>query len=711
MLVTTRKSDEGGSALVSVLVMMLVVTLLALTLATLVANTSNTLAGGRYTAQARAAADAGIAAALAAFTQAKACGTTITSASAPVYEATCSADAGTVTFTSTGHANNGLQVSVQSVYGYTIAHSFDNRVGQLTFFDGVSLPSANTVASSTSDLAKVTVVGGDFSCYTTIAANLLVGGRFSAYGGCSVSGSVTTNGDTNLYGSSSIGGDLTSGGTTYVNGAVAGNVNSSGYLYVDYSGNVAGSATAASTQPSYIYGKVGQDVAVNGTITISYNASVAGNVTAAGSSQTSIYGSIGKNLSAIGPVRIDYNAVVTGDVIAAGRGRTYVYGRIGGYLQAGGAVTLDYNGSVGKYLRAAGTDSTDIHSRVGGDLVAAGTIMIDYGCTVSGDVTSSNAGRSYLYGKVTGNLTVAGVVTIDYNGSVGATLATSATGTDYIYGKVLKDLAAGGDVYLDPAGSVAGNLTLPTGRRLTPADASTRVLGTVTNKNAPSAPAAPTVALKSSDIAVTAKSNPPQPTWQDYDYAAAEWPGYTVQALPRRNSWCTARNWATNLATYTAPTVLDATACDGGLSQHPSSPITVTIKTDVVIVSTEIDLQGVTFKAASGTSPHLWFIVPSAGREVLKNAGSSAGNGGIYLSSTNLGVATMLYTPKVIYYYTSTFTGSMYAGDFRSDSGSPGRIIAAPMEFPLALFDSAQTSTSPSAGVFTITRVSQREVR
>ena len=59
---------------------------------TIVTNTTSTLAGGRSISQARAAADAGVAAALAAFRKAEKCPTTLPSSSvAPIYSTTCTA--------------------------------------------------------------------------------------------------------------------------------------------------------------------------------------------------------------------------------------------------------------------------------------------------------------------------------------------------------------------------------------------------------------------------------------------------------------------------------------------------------------------------------------------------------------------------------------------------------------------------------------------
>jgi cytoskeletal protein CcmA (bactofilin family)/Tfp pilus assembly protein PilX len=763
MLVKVGTRDERGSALVSVLVMMLVLTMFALTLAAIVTNTSSTLISGRSTSQARAASDAGVAAALAAFKKAEACTGTISSATAPVYSVTCSADTGTVTFTSTGSADDGHQTSVQAVYGYTTAQSYEAKVGQLIMFSGTTMYSPNKVTSTTSDRAKVIVAAGDLICDSAMSANVVTQDDFYAHSGCAVSGWVKAKGDATMDAGSSVGQDLTSGGpailnsvstvggsltsggtaTLYSGSSVGKDVSSVGRVLLDSNSSVGGSLTTASYADLRSNSSVGGDLSagsyasldsgtsVGGNLTsTSYsdiegtvkgnlvsgsyvltgdNSSIAGYVTAAGTARTWIHGTVGKDVTAAGPVTTHYNSVVTGGVIAAGTSTSTIYGTVGGDLAAGGPVVIDYSGSVAGDT-TAGTGTTSVYGKLSGGLKVKGTVYVDNNGTVSGTVTAAGTGITSSYGRIGGSLKVAGTVTIDYNGTVGADVTSSGTATDNIYGRVSGNVSSGGNVNL-PAGSVGGNLTLPAGKSLTPSGAASRVAGTVTNSAAPAAPgapSAPTVSLTPPVVKVTAPASPTIPTWQDYRYASADWPGYTVQVLGKTSSWCSARNWATYLGTFTAPTVLDATACNGGLTAHATSTTTVTIQANVAVLSSEIDLQNITFKSASGTSPNLWFIVPSSGQSVKKYPGVTSGNGEIDLYSTNVGVPTVLYTPDDITYYYSTFTGSTYSRWIDFDSGPPGDIKAAPVEFPIELFESTEPTT-PS-GTFTVTRLSQREV-
>ncbi|HEY3407260.1 MAG TPA: polymer-forming cytoskeletal protein [Propionicimonas sp.] len=764
MLVKRGARDEQGSALVSVLVIMLVLTMFALSLAAIVTNTSSTLISGRSSLQARATADAGVAAALAAFKKAQACTGTISSATAPVYSATCTADASTVTFTSTGSADDGRQAVVKAVYGYTTAQTYEANVGQLVVFSGTTMYAPNKVTSATTAPAKVIVAVGDLNCDSAMAANVVTEDDFYAHSGCAVSGWVKAKGDATLDAGSSVGQDLTTGGpailnsvssvggsltsggtaTLYSGSSVGKDLSSMGPAYLDSGSSVGGNLITASSADLKSNSSVGGDLSsaswasldsgtsvggnliatgsidVDGTVkgnlvggsdvTTWDNSGIAGSVTAAGTSRTWIHGTVGKSVTAAGPVTIHYNSVVSGDVVSAGTSGLEVYGTVRGGLATAGTVLIDFSGSVGADITAAGTGVTSVYGRLTGDLKVKGTVYLDDRGTVSGTVSAVGPGITSIYGDIGGSLKLTGTVMIYYSGTVGADLTSSGTATDNIYGRVSRNVNAGGSVNL-PAGSVGGNLTLPVSRVLTPSDAKTRVVGTVTNVAAPAppgAPTAPTVSLTPPQVKVTAPTSPAISAWKDYGYSSADWPGYTVQVLAKTSSWCSASTWATYLATFTKPTVLDATACNSGLRQHAPATTTVTIQANVVVVSSEIDLQNITFKSATGTSPSLWFIVPSAGQSVKSYSGVISGNGGIDLYSTNIGVPAVLYTPNDISYYYSTFTGSMYSRWSDFNSGPPGDIKATPVAFPIAIFEATEPTTP--TGIFSVTRLSQREV-
>ncbi|MBA3019995.1 polymer-forming cytoskeletal protein [Propionicimonas sp.] len=707
MLVDRRREDRG-SALVSVLVMMLVLTMFALTLVVVVSNTTRTLASGRGSAEARAAADAGIAVALAAFKTAEACAGTHTSSVAPRYSVTCAVVDDKVTFTSTGAAADGRQVTVEAVYAFTTVQNYDTKVGQLTLFNNLALHAPNRITSSTADPAKVTVVDGMYECYNQVAANLVVEGAFFAYNGCAIAGWVKTASTAVMYSGSSVGGSLTAAGYAQVEGKISGSLSSGSYVNVASTGWVVGDVTASGTLRSTVTGKVGGDFKVNGAVTVSYGAEVGGEVTATSTDRTYVYAKVLKGLRTRGAVTIDYEGSVGGDVIAARNDITYVYGEIGGGLQAGGWVTVSYNATIGGDVIAAGTSQTLVRGKIGGDLVAAGRIYVDYNGDIGGDCFGSNTTRHYVYGVIDGNLELAGPLNLDYSGRVKGRLATSSTSTNNIYGTIGDDFNAGGRIYF-PAGTIGGDVTLPNLSYFTPADAAARVGGTVSKGVAPARPSAPTVVLDAAEIQVSPPPATSLPSWVDYAYVATDWPGYTVLTLSKSSSWCSSRTWATLLATLTAPTVVDANACRDGLDQHPTAVTNVVVRTNVVVVSTYLDLQYLNITAASGTDPRLWFIVGSEGQDVKDFSGVTEGDGDIYLRSTDLRVPALLYTPMDVYFYYSTFSGSMYANDLLATDANPGEITATPIDFPVELFDSS-TPSPGSGGTFSMTQVSQREV-
>ncbi|HML49844.1 MAG TPA: polymer-forming cytoskeletal protein [Propionicimonas sp.] len=689
MLVRLRRDDQG-SALVSVLVMMLVLTLFALTLAAIVSNTSSSLASGKSTAQARAAADAGVAVALAAFRKAEGCTGTITSTSAPQYQVSCDAGTDTVTFTSVGSAAGNRSVTVEAVFSFQSSHSYGNKYGALTFFSTTTYYNSDPVESSESKPGDLTVIDGNFTCNEQMSVNVVVDGNFTADNGCTVTGNVTAFGD------------------AVVQGAVHGNLTASGTVDVDYQGIIRGSVAAAGTGRSYVYGSVGGSFAAGGPVTLYYGAKIGGNLTSSSTSRTYVYGAVSGQLKTLGSLLLDYNGSIGGDTIAAGSSTSYLYGTITGDFAAGDDVVFDYNASVTGDVTIAGTDRTTVYGKIGGDLACAGAITLDYNGKVGGAMLAAGTSRSYVYGPVGGDITVAGALNIDYNGVAKARVF--ASGEVNNYGKVVDDLQAGGDVYLPNSGEVGGDLILPAGDSLDPRDASSRVAGTVRRAPAPPAPDKPTVKLSQAEVAVTGPDPALLLSWQDYGYDAADWPGFSPMVVSSGSAICKNRDWATALATLTAPTIVDGTKCKDGISSNPTSQTKVVISTDIVVVSTEINLQQFTFVAADGTKPHLWFIVPSARQSVRTDFPGlgrwDAGDGSISLYSTQISVPTMLYTPRQVGFYSGSFIGSMYATSVNM-AGSYTTTTVAPVDFPIDLWG---TSGTGGGGTFSVSRISQREV-
>ncbi|MCA0250946.1 MAG: hypothetical protein LCH76_01375 [Actinobacteria bacterium] len=242
--------------MITVLVTMLVLSLLALTMASLVTSTAGSLLGTRNNAEARAAADAGMAALVAKARQTPDgfCNLSIASADEspdpPVYQAEsgdCASEQ--VTFTSTGHGSDGAQTTIEAVYGYT-EPSLPGGAGDMVFFGNTTFTQEVKTYSLDDDLLSIVIPTGDFTCMATIPGNILLGGDFYTKGNCKIAGGVAAGGRMDMSNApdrvegsvtmagtgsntvqGSIGGSLRTGGTINFTGGgqrVYGNVESAG---------------------------------------------------------------------------------------------------------------------------------------------------------------------------------------------------------------------------------------------------------------------------------------------------------------------------------------------------------------------------------------------------------------------------------------------------------------------------------------------------
>ncbi|MDN3496123.1 hypothetical protein QL996_09305 [Planococcus sp. APC 4015] len=125
MLVTParRRSQAGddGSVIVSVLIIMLVLSIGALTLAVIVTNTAGVAVDSRTTSQSRAAADAGLAELVASAARGEVCDQVLTDVSLGAGSrftatSTCDDALGLVTFESEGSSNGNAPTTVRAVY-------------------------------------------------------------------------------------------------------------------------------------------------------------------------------------------------------------------------------------------------------------------------------------------------------------------------------------------------------------------------------------------------------------------------------------------------------------------------------------------------------------------------------------------------------------------------------------------------------------------
>lgn len=280
---SVRGTDEGAT-LVVVVIVMLVLFVGAVAVAALVTNTLATQVTTRGTAQSRAAADAGISAAVAGGVP-NPCPTTspMPSPSAtPVapgagtdarYTVTAVCTGSQVTFTSVGRAGNGT-TTTQAVYGYA-PQSVPGTGADMIFFANTTFTDeVVSHAGVNGTLLSIVIPGGDFTCQTTVPANVIMSGDFVTGGRCDVQGDVYANGrynsqqtDTIVEGNATaastvtgsgkkahvgaglvkknltVGGDLNLG-----QGTVNGNVLTGGK--VTASGTVGGTTTQYGTKPA-----------------------------------------------------------------------------------------------------------------------------------------------------------------------------------------------------------------------------------------------------------------------------------------------------------------------------------------------------------------------------------------------------------------------------------------------------------------------------
>jgi Tfp pilus assembly protein PilX len=238
MLVSRRPSprpDDSGAALISVVVIALVLGLITVTLSAAVMNTTRSAADVRGTLQAQAAADAGMAAAVAAAKAGDVCATTVPGGSLPgsgggsSYTATvtCAEARTSATLTATGTAG-AASVTVRTVYSL-VAETTEvvdpslTPVG-LVLYDASTMGQVTLLAHGGNE-PQIVSVTGTFGCRLTVPGNLLVGGNVTSTDGCNVSGDIYTAGTVTFNGgATSVQGDIIAAGTglSRINSAVGG---------------------------------------------------------------------------------------------------------------------------------------------------------------------------------------------------------------------------------------------------------------------------------------------------------------------------------------------------------------------------------------------------------------------------------------------------------------------------------------------------------
>lgn len=247
-----QKSRDEGSALVSVLIIMLVLTIGGLTLATIVTNTSGVLVDTRSQSQSRAAADAGLAEVVAELKRGEAlCGTSDTDievdgSGSPLYdyEVVCGSGFATVRVNA---EQDGARTSVQAVYAKAEAASSG---GDMVFFGSGNVTFTSEVKTSADGrLLNIVVPQASFTCQALIPGNITASGDIKANGGCTIKGSATSAAGVidMCCGSDTIEGNVQTSGTgsSTVRGTLKGSLHTNGRVEFGWEGKqVAGSVIA-----------------------------------------------------------------------------------------------------------------------------------------------------------------------------------------------------------------------------------------------------------------------------------------------------------------------------------------------------------------------------------------------------------------------------------------------------------------------------------
>lgn len=286
--------------------------------------------------------------------------------------------------------------------------------------------------------------------------------------------------------------------------------------------------------------------------------------------------------------------------------------QIRGNVWVEGDARLSGGGEIGGNLVA---DAVDMTTWVGGNLWADGPLSVRNGRGIGGNATADS-------------LTIS---------------SSTISGNAWIYG----------NTHFGWSGRVAGNLT--TKSRTNQGNGA----GTVGSQTIVPGGPGPSPFLQ--------PPTPFVPDWVDYDFDAADWPGFTVVSP---TGTCSYTTWVNALATIgERPGVIDARGCRNAEFTMGGSD-TLTMRDDLVVVAEDFQLSGGSRFAAS-TSVNLWLIVPdyivNSEPDCPRGAGFAI-NGGMSLDAP---ILTMIYTPCRLNLSSSThIRGQVYGGEVRITGGA-----------------------------------------
>lgn len=271
-----QESDERGATLVVVMIVMMVLMVGAVVIAAMVTNTASSLVSSRSTVQSRAAADAGLAAAVAQASGGDPCAA-VPAGTSPTYSVDVKCDvpsAGNVTYRSTGSAGSS-STTVEAVYKVPPADAPKGLTGALVAGNG-GLSSSTVRIDAEGAAGDVIVENGDLNCNsaTTIDGSVIVrNGSASITNYCKITGSLYASKNLNLDSNASIGGDVVTLGTLTTSNStyIAGSASARGNVILNNSTHVMGNVTTQSGITVYA-ARVEGNVKAGGAL--AFNASV-----------------------------------------------------------------------------------------------------------------------------------------------------------------------------------------------------------------------------------------------------------------------------------------------------------------------------------------------------------------------------------------------------------------------------------------------------
>lgn len=392
------RRDEG-SALISVLIVMLVLTIGALALASVVVNTSTVLGSARSTAQSRAAADAGVADVASRGQR----GEDVCSAanySSTKYTVAVVCDTSTVIITATGRGTGGGSTVTQAKYARVVSQKKLN--GALVSASGTLNVSSLNITALAID-GDIVLNQGSFDCNNSmeIFGDLVVrNGSIQLSNQCRIHGDVIASGPVQIQ-NNAVGVDgnvYAMGGFTLTTAArIGGDVFARGNATINSGGIVTKSVTATG------------DVKIDGSTT-----TIGGNVWAGGAASVNAT-TVSGNFTSIGTVTVTSGAKVAGSVWSAGTVSIVDNATVAGTVTAAGAAASTVSRSTTGAVHVGG-DLTQIENaaRIKGDLLggkAGQAVTIFPGVVIDGALklrgTYTSWGTVTISGGYTPNASVA----------------------------------------------------------------------------------------------------------------------------------------------------------------------------------------------------------------------------------------------------------------------------------------------------------------